>query len=346
MDSALPPFSFSHTPEIPELLAQLNCSLVLSTYQAGKVIVLSSDGERLSQSPQSFDTPMGLAIDGERLAIAAKHEVIMLSNDPRHAVSHPSEADRYDGLFVPRSTDFCGRLNIHDIAFADRGIVGVNTAFSCLFRLDAEHNFHSIWKPPFITEYASEDRCHLNGMAMVDGEPRYVTALGDTDSSQGWREDKLTGGVLIDIANDEFIARGLAMPHSPRVYDGDLYLLLSSSGQLVKVDRDTGTCETVNKIDAFVRGMAKYGDYLFIGCSFLRKTHTFGDLPLAGENATFCGIAVIHFKTGAIVGQIKYLNSCEEIYDVQVIPNLRNPGILGTENATHEPALSIAGNSR
>lgn len=342
MDATKPPFSCTCTPAVAELLAQLGCSIALSTYQAGKVLLVSSDGERLTQLPRTFDTPMGLAYDAPHLAVACKHEITRLVNDPRLGWAYPRNPQVYDAFFVPRSAHYCGQLNIHDIAFTAEGnILGVNTLFSCLFQLDAEHSFRPLWQPPFISTLAPEDRCHLNGMAMHDGYPKYVTALGTTDTPGGWRPEKTTDGVLMDVATNEILLRDLAMPHSPRIFDGDLYLLLSATGELVKADPARGTYDVITRIPAFVRGMSRLGDYLFIGCSMLRKTHTFGDLPLAKDPKVFCGMAIVHLPTGAYIGNLHYINSCEEIYDVQVLPSIRRPGILGTESPHYKEALSL-----
>ena len=113
----------------------------------------------------------------------------------------------------------------------------VNTLFSCLCTLDGVHNFVPQWKPRFITAIRAEDRCHLNGLAVVDGRPRYLSALGETDTREGWRPGKATGGCLIDIASGEAVVRGLCMPHSPRVHDGQLMFLESGRGRLVRADQ-------------------------------------------------------------------------------------------------------------
>jgi len=342
MDASKPPFSCTFTPALAELIAQLGCSLALSTYQAGKVLLLSSDGERLTQLPRTFDTPMGLAYDAPHLAVACKHEVTMLVNDPRLGWTYPRKPQHYDSFFVPRSSHYCGQLNIHDIAFVPGGMVGVNTLFSCLFTLDEQFSFNPVWHPPFITQLAPEDRCHLNGMAILDGRPKYVTALGDTDTPGGWRPQKTSGGVLLDVDSGETLLRGLPMPHSPRIWDGQLYLLLSATGELVRAELDRGTYQVISRIPSFVRGMCRLGEYVFIGCSRLRKTHTFGDLALAGDPNVFCGMAAVHLPTGALVGTVQYVNSCEEIYDVQVLPGLTRPGILGTDAPYYREALSLS----
>lgn len=342
MDATLPPFSCTYTPAMAELLGQLGCSLALTTYQAGKVLLVSSDGEKLTQLPRTFDTPMGLAFDGTRLAVACKNEVTLLVNDARLGWAYPRKPQHYDAFFVPRSSHYCGQLNIHDIAFTPGGnVVGVNTLFSCLFELDSAYSFHPVWQPPFIAALAPEDRCHLNGMAMLEGQPKYVTAQGTGDTAQSWRPDKLIGGVVVDVDSNEIVLGGLAMPHSPRIWSGDLYLLLSATGELVKADPLRGSCEVITRIPAFIRGMASIGDYIFVGCSRLRKTHTFGDLPLAQNPDVFCGVVAIHRPTGAIVGEIRYINSCEEIYDIQILPKMNRPGILGTTAQHHHAALSL-----
>ena len=50
-----------------------------------------------------------------------------------------------------------------------------NTLFSCLAAASPTHTFRPLWRPPFVSRLAPEDRCHLNGLALRDGEPRYVT---------------------------------------------------------------------------------------------------------------------------------------------------------------------------
>jgi uncharacterized protein (TIGR03032 family) len=335
------PFSCRHTPELPELLAELGCSLVVSTYQAGKLIFISSDGERLIQLPRTFDTPMGVALADSRLAVATKQEIVLLANDARLADGYPRQPEHYDALFVPRSVHFCGQLMVHDMVWTTQGLLGVNTLFSCLFRLDPEFSFVPVWQPPFISALAPEDRCHLNGLAVVDGSPRYATALGESDRKGGWRDGKETGGILLDVASGETLLGGLAMPHSPRVYDGRLYLLLSATGELATVDIERGEIEVVHRVGGFVRGMARAGDYLFIASSRVRKNHTFGDLRLAEQERSFCGITIVHLATGAKVGELRYVRSCEEIYDVQILPGSSRPGVLGLADSTHRRALSL-----
>jgi len=187
---------------------------------------------------------------------------------------------------------------------------------------------------------APEDRCHLNGLALEEGRPRYVTALGSTDGAGGWRDAKERGGVIVDVPTGETVLAGLPMPHSPRIVEGTLYALLSATGEIIAVDAPRGQYDVVRRVDGFARGLAYHGDHLFVATSKFREHHTFADLALPRDGRAFCGVSVLHRDTGAFVGDLRFLRSCEEIYDVQVLPGLRRPGILGLADDTHRRALT------
>ncbi len=347
----LPPFSCSYTPALVELIAQLKCSLIVSTYQAGKVIFLSSDGEVIHQLTRTFNNPMGLALAGDALAIATKQEVIVFANSPELAWTYPRKPECYDSLFLPRAVYFTGQLAMHDLAWVisehrsdlsdGMDLIGVNTSFSCLCHIDHRFSFRPFWQPHFISSLQSEDRCHLNGMALRNQKICYATALGRSDTAEGWRENKTRAGILMDVETNQVIVHGLPMPHSPRIIGEKLYLLFSTTGEIVCLEPETGNFEIVNRLPGFVRGMTFYHDYLFVGTSRLRKTHTFGDLELAQRQDLFCGITAIHLPTGAIVGQLRYHNSVEEIYDIQIIPGKVRPNILRHDQEVYQQALSI-----
>lgn len=340
-----PPFALRHTPQLPELLHQLGVTLLLSTYQAGKLIMLSAvDDERIVQLPRTFPKPMGIAEDPatDRLAIACRQEVIVLANSPGLARFYPKAPGRYDALYMPRATFYTGGLDVHDLRFGDGGaaLYAVNTRFSCLVKIDDRFSFTPVWQPSFIDKLASEDRCHLNGMAMDDGRPAYATAFSETNTPGGWRPNVTTTGVIFDVNTNEVLARELGMPHSPRIYDGELYVLQTAKGEVSRIDRKTGAVTTVCHIGGFVRGMAKHGDYLFVGMSKLRKnSSTFGKLSFA-KGADRAGIMVIHLPTGAKVGELTYQSSVDEIYDVHVLAGKRRVNVMNTATEDHLAGLS------
>lgn len=341
MTNPPPPFSCIYSPNVAELLIQLKCSIAITTYQAGKLIFLSpNDMNSMRQLPRDFNKAMGLAIKGNRMALATKEEVVVLANAPQLATDYPTKPHFYDSFYVPRATYYTGNIDIHDMDWDKEGrLWGVNTAFSCLITIDDAYSFRPQWMPPFIKSMESSDLCHLNGMAMVDEKPRYVTMFGKTNTPKGWRANVETSGLIMDIENNATVCRNLPMPHSPRWFDGALYCLLSATGELIKVDVETGTYEVVTQLKGFVRGMAKRGDYLFIGLSRLRQNSSvFRDLAIT-KDAIHCGIEIIHLPTGANVGHIRYQSSVEEIYDVQILPNTLRPGVLNHTTDTHRLAL-------
>ena len=361
MPAPAPPFSCTYSPQLPELIHGLGCSVALTTYQAGKLILLSAPTpEQLSQLPRTFAKPMGLGYDAGRglLALACRESVITFANSPQLAAHYPNAPGRYDALFMPRVTYHTGPVDIHDLRFgtspldASRGdqpgrttptLYAVNTKFDCLVTLDAYHNFTPYWTPPQIDRIAGDDRCHLNGMAMKDGRPRFATAFGTGNTPGAWRETLLDSGVVYDVTTGEVVADGLGMPHSPRVFDGQLYVLLSATGQLVRIDPARRSREVVCEIGGFVRGMDKVGDYLFVALSKLRKnSSTFARLPFA-EKADRSGLVVIHLPTGARVAELTYRASVDEVYDVHVLPGLRRPNVLNTDKEVHTRGLMIPG---
>lgn len=342
MPQELPPFSCSHSPSVPELLSKLNCSLAISTYQAGKVIFISAkNSQQLIQLPRSFKKPMGIALEENRMAIATKNEVVILSNTPGLAPNYPKNPGTYDALFMPRAAYYTGELDIHDLHWTTQGLLAVNTRFSCLAMINDQFSFTPVWKPTFISSLQPNDHCHLNGMALLNDKPKYLTALGTTDSAGGWRPGKANGGVLLDADTQEIILNGLPMPHSPRLFDQHLFALLSATGELIHIDPATGKYQVIQKFNGFVRGMDRIGDYVFIGLSKLRTTSkAFGDLPIASKSV-FCGVAIVHLPTGKLEGHIKYENSVEEIFDIRVLPGMRRPGILNNFKDDHAQLITM-----
>ena len=318
---------------------------MLSTYQAGKVVLLSAvDADNLVQLNRSFQRPMGITEDPatDRLAIACAQEVLILRNAPNLAYDYPKAPKRYDALYVPRLTYHTGSLDIHDLRFGDggRSLYAVNTLFSCLVQLNDQYSFTPVWQPGWIDKLMPEDRCHLNGMAMRDGQPAFVTAFSTSNTPQGWRDTVTTSGVIVDVKSNEVIVDGVAMPHTPRWYDGKLYVLQTAKGLLSTVDINSGKLTTVSKVGGFVRGMAKVGDYVFVATSKLRKnSSTFAKLDFA-KAADRAGITVIHLPTGAKVGEMVYASSVDEIYDVHILTGKRRVNILNTLGGTHRAALT------
>jgi uncharacterized protein (TIGR03032 family) len=342
--SADSPLRSVYTGSFPPLLEQMGSSLLVSTYQTGKLICARYDQGRINTHFRNFDKPMGLAVHGGRFALGTRTEVWDFRNMVEAAPKIEPKG-RHDACFLPRNRHYTGDIAIHEIAFAQNELWLCATNFSCLGTLDAHHSFVPRWKPPFISELVPEDRCHLNGMAVIDNAVRYVTALGETNEKGGWRENKASSGILIDVESGETVLSGLSMPHSPRWHNGRLWLLESGTGAFSVADLDTGAVQTVAELPGFTRGMTLAGPLAFVGLSQVRETATFGGLPLTERlDERLCGVWVINLESGSIVGFIRFEELVQEIFDVAVLPGLRYPEVAeaGSEAVSYSFALPNA----
>jgi uncharacterized protein (TIGR03032 family) len=327
-------FHYTQTDRFVALLQQLGASLLVSTYQANKLLAVRAKGQGLSTLVRTFDKPMGLAVDGSRLALGTRKEVWFLRNAPDIA-PQIEPAGQHDACYLPRSSHVTGDIGIHEVAWVGDELWLVSTRFSCLATLSPDYSFVPRWQPPFISAIAAEDRCHLNGLALVDGQPRYVTALGTTDVRDGWRADKPHGGCIIDVPSGEFVTRGLSMPHSPRLWNGQLWVLESGTGGIILVDCNTGKRETIVQLPGFTRGWAFSGSYAFVGLSKIRPTSAMDGVPIAERRHELkCGVAAVDLRRGCIVGLLEFQTAVEEIFDVQILPGLRFPEIIGFQHET------------
>ncbi len=337
-----PPFSYSYSPNIPELLLGLKCSIAISTYQTGKVVIFSAkDENQLVQLPRTFPKPMGMAKNGHRWAIATNDSVVVTGNAPGLAANYAPNPNVYDSLYIPRASYYTGPLDMHDIQFTANGLLGVNTLFSNVSKINDSFSFDSFWQPSWITELKPEDRCHLNGLAVdpKSGKPKYISALGDGNEARSWKENMLSGGVLIDMESNEIALAGLPVPHTPRIYQDGIWMLLSATGELVKVDIESGKYDIVTQLNGFARGMDRIGDYLFIATSKLRPNSSlFKEAPVAKRSVT-CGITVVYIPTGQPCGHITYQTSVEELYDLLVLNGNLRPNVLNLEKGLHRSTV-------
>jgi uncharacterized protein (TIGR03032 family) len=342
-------FHYTQSDSFTALLQQLGASLLVTTYQANKLLVVRAAQGGLSMLVRTFARPMGLAVDAHQLALGTRDQIWFLRNAPDIA-QRVEPAGLYDACFLPRCCHVTGDIGVHEMAWG--GAVGrfskpshelwiVNTRFSCLCTLDPDYSFVPRWQPPFITALAAEDRCHLNGLAMAtdDGgrflKPSYVTALGVTDTPNVWRQDKAKGGCLIDVSTGEIVARGLCMPHSPRWHDGRLWLLESGTGQLALIDLPDGRRQIVAELPGFARGLAFVGPHAFVGLSKIRATSAMDGVPLAERREQLkSGVAVVDVRSGRLVAMLEFQTAVEEIFDVQVLAGLRFPEVVGFQKET------------
>jgi uncharacterized protein (TIGR03032 family) len=277
----------------------------------------------------NFDQPMGVAVHPQRIAVGARGQVWSLASTPDIAQS-VEPAGAHDACFIARTCQVTGEIHVHDMGFCGDELWVVNTLFSCLATLHPQYSFVPRWRPPFVTAWAAEDRCHLNGMAIADGRPRYATVLGRTDAAGGWRENKAQGGALLSVPDGQVLLDGLSMPHSPRVHAETLWLLDSGRGRLCRFVPGNKQYETVAELPGYTRGLSFFGPYAFVGLSRIRETSTFGGLPIAERKQDLkCGVWIVDCRNGKLAVFFEFQSGVEEIYDVQVLPGIRFPVLSG-----------------
>ncbi len=329
------PFHSVHTAAMPALLERAGISLLVSTYQSGRLIALRNDNGVVNTHFRFLPRPMGVAVGAERLAVGTQREIVEYRNQPAVAATI-EPAGSHDACYLPLRRHVTGDVSIHDMAYDAHGELWfVNTRFSCLATIDAAHSFVPRWTPRFISALAPEDRCHLNGLAMVDGRPGFVTAFGTTDEAGGWRTGKADHGLVIDVATNEIVAGGLSMPHSPRWRDGRLWVLESGRGRIGVVDLASGRVDTVAELPGFTRGLTFVGRYALVGLSQVRES-VFDGLPLTQrDEPRRCGVWIVDASTGQTVGFLQFEGAVREVFDVQVL-DARMPELVELD----DPLLS------
>jgi len=336
---------FEASPSFSEILQQIRSSLLISTYQAGRLVGVGVARGALDLSFHSFARPMGLGVSRDWIALGAGSLIWFLRSTPEIA-SLVEPAGKYDACFMARTCHVTSEINSHELGYAGDQLWVVNTLFSCLCTLNLNLSFQPQWKPPFISAIAPEDRCHLNGLAIASGRPRYATALGETDTRAGWRPGKAKGGCLIDIEAHATIARGFSMPHSPRLHDGQVWLLDSGTGRVMTVNLEAGTRHEVISLPGYLRGLCFAGPYAFVGLSKIRPTSMFDDVPLSANKAKLkCGVAVVDLARGILAGMFEFLEGVDEIFAVEVLQDAACPAICGPNVLydSNQPIYAIPG---
>jgi uncharacterized protein (TIGR03032 family) len=331
----------SHSENLPELLTRLRLSVLISTYQTGHLVVVAARQGRLVLTFHQFERAMGVAVKPGTLAVCTRREVWFAREAPDIAAKLEPRG-QHDACFLARTAHFTDDIQAHESAWVGGEFWVVNTRFSCLAALHPRYSFAPRWRPPFVSALRPEDRCHLNGLAVADGRPRYVTALAETDTPEGWRAVKATGGCLLEVPGGRVVARGLSLPHSPRVDGGRVYFLHSGHGRLDVVDPATGRVDAVAGVSGVARGLALHGGFAFVGLSKARPTLE-GVPVVARRDELKCGLAVVDLRTGTQAAHLEFRTGVEEIFDVQVLPGITFPYVSGpwAERDTGQPLWTV-----
>ena len=334
------------TGDVLGWLDKANVSLVFSSYQLGKLFLFGRNHDGgLSIFHRNFDFCMGLAAVGNHtIYVGTLFQIWKLTN----ILPDGELYQDFDKLYSPQVSYITGELNTHDIALDHEGrLLFINSAFNCLATTSTEHSFDIVWKPEFISQIVSEDRCHLNGLAMQEGRPKYVSLFAESDEVNGWRSQRNDGGLIIDIETNEVVCRGLSMPHSPRIYRDKLWVLNSGTGYFGYVDMAARSFINVTFCPGFVRGLSFVGDYAIVGLSKLKYDENIDELPITqnlekhGFSETQCGFYIIDLNTGQAECTLEISGSINYIYDIIPLENVMKPLTIGIEQDHIRRAISL-----
>jgi len=336
------------SPAFARILVENRIALLVSTYDTGKVFLLRATPNGTNVHFVAFDKAMGVAVNTARLMVGSKTRVQELYNMPALVPRIPASdlpGATYDACYVPRTDYVTGDVQIHEMAFAGDELWFVNTRFSCLCTIEHPNSFKPRWRPPFVKGLSPDDRCHLNGLAVVNDKVAFATAFAVTDEPQGWRPTKATSGIIMEVPSGKVVANGLSMPHSPRYYANHLWVLDSGNGTIATIDRATGSPKPFAQMSGFTRGLDFFKNYAFIGLSRVRETAVFGGLPLTErieEKDRFVGVQALNLSTGVIEAFLKFESGVNEIFAVNVLSGMTYPMILESNDPLIDTCYALS----
>lgn len=325
-------------------LTRNQCSIAYTSYQTGQLFLVGLlPGGQVSFHQQNYVRAMGVHATPQRLIVGSLFQIWRLEN----VLGAQERAnEHFDRLYVPRNAQTTGDIDVHELNVDKAGrVIFVNTKFSCIATMSATHGFRPLWKPKFISRLAAEDRCHLNGLAMAEGSPAYVTAVSRSDLINGWRDRRHEGGVLIDVRDDRVVTDQLSMPHSPRVTPEGIYLLDSGRGMIVRIDPESGEKTDIAFCPGFLRGLAIHNGHAIVTVSMPRDG-AFSGLALQDElkkrdGEPWCGVCIVNLRNGDLVEWIRLDGAIKELFDVAVIPGVQCPMALGVQSPDIQSLISF-----
>jgi uncharacterized protein (TIGR03032 family) len=338
-------FNVVPSPGLAGWLAENRVGIALTTGDRMLLLGARADGG-LALDERSFESAAGLAAVGSQtLYLATRWQLHRFENAVSDRELGPAGNDR---LYLAQTAYTTGFVGIFDVAVDGLGRPLFTTALvNCVSTVADRANFMAVWRPPFISALVSGDRCHLTGLALEDGELAYVTCGAATDEESGWRERIADGGVVVDVRAGAILAEGLSLPHSPRLHDGQLYVTAGGTGELVRIDRQTGEYETVASVDGLARGLAFAGGCAIVGCSRAPEEGSYVQAPVfqrvpADEQRH--GLSIIELESGEELHSLDLLAGSGEVFSIAALSDTIAPGFAEVPGGLYDQ-LSIGSSS-
>lgn len=318
---------YEHDRYLVNWFEKTKCSLVISSYKSGSTITLSLVGldgtNHVGVYLNTFNRVTGLYYQDNQLWVGCNNQIIKLTNIGQLKQRH----NIFNTCFMPKKSFYTTDLDIHDIVVNQQDeIYFVTSQFNCVATpTDKGQCFEVYWKPPWISNIVSEDRCHLNGLALRDNLPRYITTISVSNVLRGWRENRHMGGIVYDIKEDRVVCSGLSIPHSPRWHHNRLWLLESGTGYFGYID-EKEEFQRKTFIPGFCRGLTFYQDQYAIICSSTDRHESLfiglklGDTLVENNAKAKCGVFIVNLANFNVVHSYIFNRGPTELYDVALIP--------------------------
>lgn len=306
-------------------LAASGGTLAATTYNSGKLALLSAPAGELVASCWSFPRPMGVAFADGKLLLATRDHLWQFDVQRDEAAA----TARDSAYTLNRANTWStGRLDAHDVAFDRRGILFANTRFNCVARPSERVDFMRTWRPGFMAPTPSSvasDCCHLNGIGVREGRLVAATAFCEQAEPAAWRDgDRFQSGVLIDVIQNRVAARGLCLPHSPRWHARQWWLCDSGRGTLARFNPQKECCEPIVALPGFTRGLTFAAERAIVGLSRIRRRHILDAPPVRGRWPRLrSGLSLVDPQRGMETGSLEFVRGGREVFDVAFLPEVQ-----------------------
>ena len=326
-------------------MAEHDASFAFTTYADGTSYFVGLDnGGDTFVLGRGYDRTLGLTATPDTVVMSTQFQIWQFQN----ALADGQVANGFDKVYVPQVAYTTGDVLTHDVTVDGQGtILFVNTLFSCLAAVSAQYSFSPIWHPPFISDLRPDDRCHLTGLAMDEGSPRFVTLAAQTDEPAGWRNAVKGSGCVMDVRTNDVVAADLTLPSSPRLLGGQLWLHEAGSGYFGTIDLQSGKFQPIAFCPGFPRGLSFIGNYAIAAASRVWEGQAFGGLPLADNLKTYRvternAILIIDLSTGELAHWMRVDGGASEIYDLVAVAGVRRPAAIDLKSSDMRRVLSVA----
>ncbi len=339
-----PKLELGASPHFNDWLAGHGISLAFTSQSTSKLFLVGRDEDGLGTlAERTIDTCGSLIATARGFYVSAAWQIWRFEN----VLNQGEMSEGYDAVYVPKASHVTGAIACRDMALdAEDRLVFANGRFSCLAYLSRDYSFHPVWRPPFISAYAPEDRCRLSGLAAKEHGVEFVTAGAATDGAEGWRESMTDGGILIDVRHGETVAADLCLPAAPRLVGKSVLLIEGGSGFLTRVDPKSGTVERITRLPGFPTAMTVIGNFAVVGLSKSLPGIDATSLPLtvalteAGAEAK-CGVAIVELSSGNVLHWVAVEGVVEDIAGICSLPGITRPRAVGFKSDEIARTISL-----